>query len=72
MWTDESVATDLPAKEKELEAKLTDEFLSTLVEAARVSGWSHDYSEITEFVFDMFNRAGKPLPDLAPYRLDDD
>ena len=46
---------------------ITDEFLSTLTIAARVSGWSHDYYEILSFVEWCYELAGKPIVDLTPY-----
>ena len=51
-------------------ARLTDEFLATLVEAARTVGWGVDYIEVMGFVAAVFARAGKTPPtddELEPY-----
>lgn len=50
-----------------LKQRITDEFLSTLTIAARVSGWSSDYHEISSFVEWCYELAGKPIADLTPY-----
>lgn len=53
--------------------KLTDEFLATLIEAARTIGWSADYVEVMCFVNEVFALAGKETPatsDLLPYETD--
>jgi hypothetical protein len=53
----------------ELKPKLTDEFLSTLLQAVRTHGWSGDYVETFQFVQEMFDLAGKerPVP-LEPFQ----
>ncbi len=50
----------------ELKAKLTPEFLQTLLEVATVYGWSGDLIEIENFVGEVFETAGKDKPDI-PY-----
>ena len=61
-------------REKALIPRLTDEFLSTLLEAVRVDGWSSDYVETSQFVGNLFNLAQKEIPsDLStPYKDSDD
>ncbi len=49
----------------------TKEFLDELAERARISGWSHDYVEVKQFVKDLFTEAGIPCPNLEPYPYDD-
>ena len=56
--------------EKELKPFLTDEFLDTLIKAARTCGWSADHIETMQFVIECFDMAGKKSPDhgdLAPF-----
>jgi hypothetical protein len=56
--------------EAELKPKLTDEFLSTLLQAVRTHGWSGDYVETFQFVQEMFDLAGKePLGQLEPFQV---
>ena len=55
--------------EKGLKPQLTVEFLSTLVEAAKVCGWDSDYGEVQIFVEWCFRVAGTEPPDLEPYLL---
>lgn len=50
-----------------LRPKLTDEFLSTLVETARRYGWRGDYYEIDDFVTSVFRLARKDPPNIEPY-----
>lgn len=54
-------------REAKLKALLTDEFLNTLVEAAKTEGPFLDYHEVQDFVKSCFTIAGKPCPDLTPY-----
>ena len=57
-----------------LRQKLTDDFLSTLVQAGRTYGWWGDYTEITGFVRWCFHTAGKEAPgydDLEPFETED-
>lgn len=65
-------AKEYDLREKELENKLkpllTDEFLSTLVRAAKTIGWSVDHQEVCAFVDYCFETAGKECPDLEPYQ----
>ena len=56
--------------QKRLKPMLTDEFLATLVEAARTVGNSGDSVAIREFVDDLFDIAGRPLPEHTPYDTD--
>ena len=50
--------------EKDLRKSMSDEFLATLVQAAKVSGWELDNTEVTHFVTWCFNVADKEVPDL--------
>lgn len=53
-----------------LRPQLTDEFLATLVEAARVDGYMSNWSraeDVIGFVEEMFGIAGKQPPNLGPY-----
>lgn len=56
--------------EVELKPLLTDEFLATLIKAAKTCGWSVDHIETIHFVIECFDMAGKESPDhndLAPF-----
>lgn len=48
--------------EKQLVPHLTDEFLSSLVLAAKTCGWDVDHSVTVDFVNWCHDVAGKPLP----------
>ena len=51
-----------------LKPELTDEFLATLVKAARTCGWDVDHSETYQFVRWCFNTAGKAHPkNMEPF-----
>lgn len=50
-----------------LRPRLTDEFLATLVEAARVDGNSSDWPATLDFVRNTFDVAGKDMPAIQPY-----
>lgn len=54
---------------------LTDEFLSTLVEVARIIGWgAGDYHETIAFVQEIFYLAGREIPseeEFTPYPVID-
>lgn len=50
-----------------LRPRLTDEFLATLVEAARVDGDS-DWNETQSFIQNVFEMAGKDVPLIDPYK----
>jgi hypothetical protein len=63
MTYDELIA----GKEQELKPLLDRQFLSTLVEAARVCGHSVDYVELVSFVGWCYGLLGKEPPDLTPY-----
>jgi hypothetical protein len=55
-----------------LRPRLTPEFLETLVEAARISGYENsDYFEVVKFVEWWHERLGLPVPDLEPYAYGD-
>jgi len=45
------------------------EFLEKLIEVGKISGWSVDYVEIVEFITNLHNIAGLPVPDLNPYEF---
>ena len=51
---------------------LSDEFLHNLVEVAKLYGWDGDYTEIENFITDLFDRLNKPYPDLEPYEIESD
>jgi len=42
--------------------KLTDEFLETLIEAAKEIGWSVDLVEIADFIKECYSLADKDIP----------
>jgi hypothetical protein len=52
---------------EKLKPLLTDEFLTTLTEAAKIYGWDGDYTEIASFVGNLHEAAGKEKPNLEPY-----
>lgn len=54
-------------KTQQLKPLLTDNFLKTLVEAAKVCGWNIDHCVTADFVDWCFEVAEKPAPDLEPY-----
>lgn len=56
------------ALENELRPRLTDEFLATLVEAAKIDGNGGDWPAIKDFVQNTFSIAGKPMPEMKPYQ----
>lgn len=60
--------TYLEADEK-VKSLLTQEFLETLTEIAKIYGWSGDYSEIYSFIEWLYKFTNLPLPDLNPYDL---
>ena len=67
---DEEYAKKNEEFEKELKPFLTDEFLSTLIKAAKTCGWNVDHIETMEFVIECFDMAGKKSPDhdvLSPF-----
>lgn len=54
--------------EDALKPKLTNEFLATLVEAARTCGWSVDHIETQSFVHWCFEVVDKKSPkNLSPF-----
>jgi len=48
------------------------EFLEELRERARRSGWCRDYTEIADFLRELYKSAGISVPDLEPYESDDE
>lgn len=58
--------------EAKLKESMSPEFLTTLVEAAKVCGRSVDYHELREFVEWCFDVVEKPVPDIDPYEYDDE
>lgn len=50
-----------------LKPYLTHQFLATLAEACRVVGNGTDSVANADFVSEVFNIAGQPVPDLQPY-----
>jgi len=56
--------------ENEIKPILTDEFLSTLIKAARTCGWSVDHIETVHFINWCFNVVEKKQPErdeLTPF-----
>ena len=54
--------------EQSLKPLLTDEFLSTLTEAALTCGHTVDYAELIDFVLWCYDLSEKPEPEqLRPY-----
>jgi hypothetical protein len=49
--------------ENTLKPELTNEFLSTLTNAAKVCGWNVDHGETTQFVIWCHRIAGQPVPE---------
>lgn len=56
-----------------IKPKVTPEFIDTLVELARIFGWSSDYIEVMSFVRFCSNITGRTLTpeDLEEYQHDD-
>lgn len=52
---------------QDLRPRMTDEFLATLVELARVTGWENDHVEVHAFVSGAFELVDKTPPNLEPY-----
>jgi hypothetical protein len=48
-----------------------DIFLTALTEAAKLYGWTGDYTEIVNFVNWCFDLVKKPRPNLDPYEFDE-
>ena len=67
MLTDEEYKKEEVRLEKLLIPKITDEFLKTLVEAAKTYGWNGDHIETDRFVNYCFFLVGEECPDLEPY-----
>jgi len=59
-------------REEKLKPLLTDEFLSTLVEAAGVCGWSIDAIETQNFVEWCFYQVDKIAPEIIINDEDDE
>lgn len=59
--------------DERIRAIATEDFLQKLVEIARVGGWSisSDYTEVQNFVENVFAVCGKDVPDLTPIELED-
>lgn len=55
--------------EDALRPRLTDEFLATLVEAAKVDGNGSDWIETQNFVRNTFHLAGKEPPEMESYDM---
>jgi hypothetical protein len=61
---------EFKALEDRLRPLLTEEFLSTLVEAVRTVGNSGDSVAQADFAASLFTIAGRPVPDLNAYDSD--
>jgi hypothetical protein len=64
----------MKGKNESLKPRLTDEFLATLVETAKCVGWGVDYTEVQNFVREVFHLAERPEPTkemCEPYPVDD-
>ena len=46
---------------------LTPEFLATLAEVGKRSGWDHDYQEVSSFIMGCFELVHQKVPNLEPY-----
>lgn len=67
---DQEMSAELERQQALLPPELTDGFLATLIQAARVVGWSTDHIVVVEFVQACFGMAGKEPPaddDLRPF-----
>lgn len=72
-WRDVGITiteTELAELETKLRPRLTEEFLATLVGAAKIDGRATDYIETSRFVINVFHMAGKEAPNLESYNLD--
>ena len=61
---------NLTPREQALKARLTPEFLHMLLEAGKISGWSHDYIEVAGFIEWCYRLADADVPsatELEPY-----
>lgn len=47
--------------------QLTEQFLATLVEAAKIDGNGSDWIATQEFVRNVFSMIGKDAPEMVPY-----
>jgi hypothetical protein len=56
--------------QRRLEYILTKEFLTNLVEVARIYGWSGDYIEIEDFIMSLhyYKNIDIKLEDIMPYK----
>lgn len=55
---------------EQIKPKITPEFLATLVELGKISGWTFDYVEVAEFIRWCHYEFGYDSPehkDLEPY-----
>ena len=61
------------SKLSELSKILTPEILEVIREAARIYGWTMDYTEVSRFVEWGYELKNIPIdhPDLEPYRYDE-
>ena len=53
--------------EDKLRPKLSEDFLTTLVEAAKIHGNTGDWVAVKDFVRAQFHLAGKEPPEMEPY-----
>lgn len=53
-----------------VENTATDDFLTKLVDIARIYGWSGDYIEVENFIEFTYNARGLKMPDVTPYESD--
>lgn len=63
--------TNEEEKLRALNPRLTDDFLETAREAARVYGWSGDHIETAAFLRWLYEQAGKPEPNVECYEWED-
>jgi hypothetical protein len=60
---------DCLESEQALKPQLTEDFIKTLVTAARTYGWMGDYSEVVDFVNWCSDVAGQERQDLEPFHM---
>ena len=72
--TDEEYEKEYERLKSELKPFLTEDFLKTLIKAAKTVGWSVDYIEVKSFVQSVFDIADVDWPEggvwdeLEPYQ----
>jgi hypothetical protein len=57
----------LEPNEEALKPELTDDFIATLIKAAKTYGWSGDYGEVVGFVEWCLRLSDREAEDLEPF-----